>query len=230
MSDNAGNSALTAAQAAATIDTDGKATVSAFVNGTFVGTLIPEATIDGSNWFAVDAFVANGDAPVQAITAGGQWIIPCGAFDQVRLRCSAYTSGTINVALRASDVQQVLAPTRQNITIAATAARTLAFTGDDIPTGGASAFILDFDETAHASSPSNTPTIQGKDPVSGVYYTLLAGAAITTEGHTTMAVGRGLPVTSNVSANAPLPAVIRVVVAVANANSMTYSLGGTLVP
>lgn len=72
-----------------------------------------------------------------------------------------------------------------------------------------------------------TVTIQGKDVASGKYYTLLAGAAKTSTGTTVMLIYPNSPVTTNVSANSPLPATWRVSVVVAD-NSGTAVVTGTI--
>jgi hypothetical protein len=74
---------------------------------------------------------------------------------------------------------------------------------------------------------SVTLSIQGKDRVSGVYYTLLAGAAVTTNTTNTYTVFPGAPATANVSANAALPATWRIVCTANNANAATYTVGFT---
>lgn len=51
------------------------------------------------------------------------------------------------------------------------------------------------------TTPTLTVTIQGKYPVSGTYYTLLASAALNATGFTRLTVYPGLPATANVSAN-----------------------------
>jgi hypothetical protein len=71
---------------------------------------------------------------------------------------------------------------------------------------------------------SITATIQGKDPVSGVYYTLLASAAIAANGTTVLTVYPGLTPTANVTANDVLPDVWRVSVAANNVNPTTYTV------
>ena len=51
-----------------------------------------------------------------------------------------------------------------------------------------------------------TITFEGKDPLSGTYYTVLASTGIVAAGFSTLSVYPGIAVTANVSANAPLPA------------------------
>lgn len=227
--DLAASGALTAVQATAQVVCGGRSVVAVAIAGTFVATLIPEATIDGANWFAVDMFGLNGDAPIRSDAAVISGVIPCAGYYAVRLRCSAYTSGTANVALNASAAPLNPVPTRQAITVLASAARTALYAGADIPTGGARAVEVVVDVSVIPSS-NITITIKGKDPVSGNYYTLLAGAAISTVSTNVYRVGPGLPATANVSANANLPENILVSVAVGDTTSITYSIGATLVP
>ena len=76
-----------------------------------------------------------------------------------------------------------------------------------------------------AGTGSVTLTVQGKDPTSGKYYTILAGAAVTTNVTNIYTVYPGLAVTANVSANDVLPRVWRLLVTANNGNSATYSVG-----
>ena len=76
---------------------------------------------------------------------------------------------------------------------------------------------------------SVTVTIQGKDPVSGNYYTILASAAITVNGFTTYTVYPGAPITANVSVNDVLPRVWRVLATANNANPANYTVAGCII-
>ena len=73
-------------------------------------------------------------------------------------------------------------------------------------------------------------TIQGRDPASGDFYTILASAAITGTGTTILRVFPGSTVTANVSANDTLPKRCRILAAHADADSITFSVGISLVP
>lgn len=106
------------------------------------------------------------------------------------------------------------------------AVRTTTFTSADIPVQYARAIDVIVDETVNAGSAgSMTCTINGKDPTSGKYYLLLSGAAIVAVATNVYSVGIGLPVTTNVSANHGLPAIIQIVLTFANANPVTCSVG-----
>jgi hypothetical protein len=76
--------------------------------------------------------------------------------------------------------------------------------------------------TAAGVSPSTVVTIKGVTK-SGAVFTLLASAAITAVGVTTLSVSPGLPATANVSANALVPELILVNFNHGNATSHTYT-------
>jgi hypothetical protein len=77
---------------------------------------------------------------------------------------------------------------------------------------------------------SVTVSIQGKDPGSGTYYTILAGAAVVTNSQNVYTVYPGAPVAANVSANDVLPPLFRIVATANNANPATYTVGFSLLP
>jgi hypothetical protein len=62
------------------------------------------------------------------------------------------------------------------------------------------------------TNPTATFTIQGKDPVGGGYYTILASAALTTAATTVYKVYPGLTAAANVTVSDILPRVWRVIV------------------
>lgn len=78
------------------------------------------------------------------------------------------------------------------------------------------------------TSGSYTPTIQGKDPVSGNYYTLLTGAALSGTGTTVLSVGPGVTAATNTAAGLYLPRTWRITFAGAATPSMTFSVGAVL--
>lgn len=114
-----------------------------------------------------------------------------------------------------------------NKTILASASRTTSQTPAEFPTGDRRFIHVVLDMTVVGTG-SVTLTIQGKDDVSGKFYTILAGAAVITNSTNVYKVGPGLPATANVSANDVLPAIIRIIVTANNANSATYSVGCSL--
>ena len=76
---------------------------------------------------------------------------------------------------------------------------------------------------------SITVAIQGKDPGSGAYTTLLASAAITTNTTTVLTVYPGLTASANATANDVLPRQWRIAVTANNANPANYSIGASVI-
>jgi len=116
---------------------------------------------------------------------------------------------------------------RQTQVLLASAARTAAVSSADFSAEEVLSSEFVFDITVDPATASITPTIEGKDPISGSYYTILAGAAKAAVGTTVLRVGPTIIAAANVAANAILPSEFRVSVAVADADSITYSIGVT---
>lgn len=76
---------------------------------------------------------------------------------------------------------------------------------------------------------SITLEIDGKDPTSGKYYPLLTGVAVTTAVTNVYRVYPGLTAVANATANDILPRTWRVKVTANNANSVTYSVGASVI-
>lgn len=83
------------------------------------------------------------------------------------------------------------------------------------------------DVTAIAATPSIVVTVQGKDVISGKYYTILTSAAITGTGTTVLRIYPGLVAVANLTISDILPRLWRVSVVAADADSITYSVGAS---
>lgn len=114
-------------------------------------------------------------------------------------------------------------------TVAASGART---TAQDwiIDNEDGRALIVVINVTAQGAAPSVVFTIQGYDPASDTVYPLLVSAAIVAVGQTVLMVSPDLVAAANTRANAILPEQIIVHAAVANSDSLTYSIGAVLAP
>ena len=108
------------------------------------------------------------------------------------------------------------------------AARTVLQTGADIENPYGVGLILVIDITVDPASAVCTFTIQGKDPTSGKYYTILVSAGLAAVATTILRVHPELAVAANLVAKDMMPSIFRVNVAVADGDSMTYSVGATL--
>lgn len=109
-------------------------------------------------------------------------------------------------------------------------ARTAAVNTPDQTNFGHKGLHLIIDVTVDPALASITPTIQGKDPLSGKYYDLLVGLAIAATGTTVLKIYPGIAATENVAASDILPLIWRLKMAVADADSITYSVAAMLVP
>ena len=113
-----------------------------------------------------------------------------------------------------------------NVTLLASAARTSTQTIADQINYNARGVVICVDTTVvPGSAPSNVVTINGKDPVSGKYNTLLTGAAITGVGTAFYTIYPGATPAANLTVSLPLPRTYQVVITAGNANSATYSVG-----
>jgi len=86
------------------------------------------------------------------------------------------------------------------------------------------------DVTVDAASGSITPSIEGYDEASGKWITLLTGAAIAATGQVVLEVGPHMADSSNLKRQMALPHQVRFDMAVADTDSMTYSVGAWLSP
>ena len=116
-----------------------------------------------------------------------------------------------------------------NIVLLASAARTAATTSETRLNSDYRGCHIIIDVTADPATASITPTIQGFDTVSGKYYTLLVGNAISAVGTTILRIYPGLSASANVIANDILPSKFRISMAVADTDSITYSVSASLV-
>ena len=115
-----------------------------------------------------------------------------------------------------------------DITALASAARTTTTNSGDLTNYDGRGLHVVVDVTS-AGTGSITITIQGKDAVSGQYYTLLAGAAVTTVSTNVYKVYPGLTASANAVASDILPRTFRILSTHNNANSITYSCGCSVI-
>lgn len=120
---------------------------------------------------------------------------------------------------------------RNNVegTALASAARTTSTQSADLTNYNGRGVRVWLDVTAITATPSITLAIEGKDPASGKYKTMLTGAAVTTVSTNEYVVYPGVTETANVDASTPLPRTWRVNVTHGDADSITYSVGYCLI-
>ncbi len=99
---------ITALNGSVSVYGQGVYTVTASITGTWVGTLVMEGQAADSNWYGLEIYQpgSNPTAFTTTITANGLYAVVGGGFLNIRVRASAYTSGTVNVGLDGSLAQQ----------------------------------------------------------------------------------------------------------------------------
>lgn len=112
-------------------------------------------------------------------------------------------------------------------TLLPSAARTATVTGADQVNLGHRGVHIVINTTAYTAAASVTVKIQGKS-ASGIYYDILAAAAISATGTLTLLVYPGATASANVSISDALPAVWRIVSTAADSKSVTYSVDADL--
>jgi len=114
-------------------------------------------------------------------------------------------------------------------TILASAARTAATVTSPDFTNNQWRGIIIILNVSVATAGNYTITIQGKDPVSGNYYPILTGAAVSTVSTNVYTIYPGTTAAANVSASTVLPRIWRVSLAGAASQNLTFSVAGYLI-
>lgn len=106
------------------ISTQGAGTVMFNITGTWTGTIVFEASVDGSNWVAAKVVPRFPTADtVSQTTANGQWAFACGGVNSFRVRGNTVASGTATVILEAgagNNNIEVIQPDANNLQVTAT--------------------------------------------------------------------------------------------------------------
>jgi hypothetical protein len=145
--------------------------------------------------------------------------------DGIKKITDALPAGTNNIG----DVDVLTLPaTNVEGTALASAARTVTISSADIINSWGKGIQIIFDVTAVATSDVKVK-VEGKDPASGKYYTILESASVVAITTNVYRVYPGLIAAANLIASDILPKTIRFTVTHANANSTTYSVGYSLV-
>jgi hypothetical protein len=92
---------ITALDDAVTLNiANGETAVGVQITGTWTATLTFEATLDDTNWFTIGAH--DGSGRVTTTTGNGNFLLGVGGYSQVRVRGSAFSTGTAVVTIIAS--------------------------------------------------------------------------------------------------------------------------------
>jgi len=85
------------------ITTGNTNTKSIQITGTWVGTLVAQATVDGTNWVDLSFLNLSNYLYTASTTTNGLFLIPSNAFASIRIFSSAWTSGTATINSKGSD-------------------------------------------------------------------------------------------------------------------------------
>lgn len=117
----------------------------------------------------------------------------------------------------------------QDLVILTSLVRAASANGVDRTNHNSRGLIIVIDVTVAPGVDTVTFTLQGKDPASGKYFTVLASAAIVAVSTVILRVGPGLTAAANLVANDILPRTWRLITTHSAATNFTYSVGGILV-
>jgi len=112
----------------------------------------------------------------------------------------------------------------------ASAARTATGNSGDLKNEQHRGVVVVINVSAASGTPSVVFTIQGKCPLSGVYFTLLQSAAITGVGTTVLRVFPGATAAANLVANDMVPQHWRILATHADGDEIVYSCSACLLP
>jgi hypothetical protein len=177
--DTLATGSIAALNAAVVINAQGGFTIVGNITGTWVGTLLAEGLLpDGTNWVQLPMFIIQTTLPYPStltVTTNTSVAITGGGYTQVRLRASAWTSGTAVVSLDSSLGQQTVF-----------SAQLGTWNINSVPTdGGKTTYTASFSGAVTAAAATDIFTITGSATktvrvisvsVSGIQTT--AGAAV----------------------------------------------------
>lgn len=78
-------------------------TTSLQLTGTWIGTLLVEASVDGTNYTTLTCLRMSDLAFVTSFTANDVFLVPSTSYNIYRVRSTAWTSGTVNISSYGSD-------------------------------------------------------------------------------------------------------------------------------
>lgn len=95
--DTSGTGTISALNGTVTASTNGASTIFVNIIGTWVATLVFEGQDGNGNWNLILGTVAGQGNASSSTGINNPYVIPCGGFNQVRVRANLYTSGTATV-------------------------------------------------------------------------------------------------------------------------------------
>ena len=106
--ESTGSGTITALNGVVTVFLPTSSSMTAVITGTWVASLTIEGSADGTTWVAIPAVSLPDRTYVTSITANTTLGLQVGGYNQVRLRASAFTSGTASVAYNVDSTPNVI--------------------------------------------------------------------------------------------------------------------------
>jgi hypothetical protein len=163
----------------------------------------------------------------------------CALLIGLPIAAEIFVTPLVAPALAQIQTQPVFTP-KSNFAVLSSAARVPGtYNSNDFTVGYGRGLICIFNQTANTPTPSTTIAIQGKDPISGTYYTLGTGAAVTTTNGTAGVAQNGVIVYPGFTGTAPtgftavsgfVPLTARVQMVVGGTGSSTGTVNCSAVP
>lgn len=120
-------------------------------------------------------------------------------------------------------------PQNRYIALLASAIRSASLNDQDRSNEQQRGVVLTIDMTAVPGVDTVTFTIEGKDPLSGKYYTILASTALVATGTVILKVYPGLVAAANAAVNDVLPRAWRLKIVHSAGTNFTYSVSAQLI-
>jgi len=205
-------------------------TIPALVAGTaLIGKVgIDQTTPGTTNGIQINAALPAGTNNIGDVDVLSLPALPAGTNnigDVDVLSLPALPAGTNNIG----DVDVLTLPAfNVEGTAFASADRTVTVSSADIVNNSGDGIHIILDVTAVATSDVKVK-VEGKDPASGKYYTILESASVISVSTNVYKVYPGMTATANLVASDFIPKTFRITMTHANANSTTYSVGYSLV-
>lgn len=189
------------------------------------------ANVSGSFYLSGDVSGASNASPIVITTSAAHNLVTGQTVVIENVKGNTAANGTFAITVVTSTTFSLTGSTGNGtytgggkFTSKFSGARTASVNTDPVVSPDGEAVHVIIDVTSITATPSVTPTIQGYAPVSGVWYDLLVGSAITATGTTVLKVGRGIAASANAAAQDMLPVMWRVELVHLDTDSITYTL------
>lgn len=161
---------ITALDGTVTIRCAGQGGVSVVLTGTWVATIVPEVSVDGTTYVATRFINSSTQAIGTSVTDNGTYhVVNISGMYDVRVRASVYTSGTISVSMRGSEASVLTADAALTISATDLDIRNLSSASDSVAATQSGTWTVQPGNTANTTAWLITGT-GGTFPVTGTFW------------------------------------------------------------